>query len=68
MFTRPMYYTDDMERQHEILDAIADLIDDGRIRATSTTNLGRINAENLRRAHAFIETGHVVGKITLSGF
>ena len=68
MFTRPMYYTDDMERQHEILDAIADLIDEGRIRATATTNLGRINAENLRRAHAVIETGHVVGKLTLSGF
>jgi len=68
MFTRPMFATADMRRQHEILNAVADLIDAGKLRATAATSYGRINAENLRRAHAALEGGHVVGKITLSGF
>ncbi len=68
MFTRPMFATNDIQRQHDILKAVADLIDAGKLRATAATNYGRINAENLRRAHAALEDGHVVGKITLSGF
>ncbi len=68
MFTRPMFATNDMQRQHDILNAVADLIDAGKLRATAATSYGRINAENLRRALAALEEGHVVGKITLSGF
>jgi zinc-binding alcohol dehydrogenase family protein len=68
MFTRPMFATPDIQRQHEILCSIADLIDAGKLRATAATSYGSINAENLRRAHATLEAGHVVGKITLSGF
>lgn len=68
MFTRPMFATNNMQRQHEILNAVADLIDAGKLRATASTSYGRINAENLRRALAALEEGHVVGKITLSGF
>lgn len=68
MFTRPMFATTDMQRQHEILNTVADLIDAGKLRATAVTNYGSINAENLRRAHAALEEGHVIGKITLSGF
>ena len=68
MFTRPMFATKDMVRQHEILDEVARLLDDGKLRATGTRNFGAINAANLRRAHAAIEAGRVVGKIVLSGF
>jgi zinc-binding alcohol dehydrogenase family protein len=68
MFTRPMFDTPDTIRQHEILNAIADLADAGRLRATASNDFGRISAANLRRAHAAIEAGHTVGKITLSGF
>lgn len=68
MFTRPMFATADMQRQHEILDTVADLIDTGKLRAPAVTNCGRISAKNLRRAHAALEEGHVVGKIILSGF
>ena len=68
MFTRPMFATADIARQHEILDGVAELIDAGRLRATVSTSFGSISAENLRRAHAALEAGHVVGKITLSGF
>jgi zinc-binding alcohol dehydrogenase family protein len=68
MVTRPMFATADMQRQHEILSGVADLIDAGKLRATAVTNYGSINAENLRHAHAALEAGHVVGKLTLSGF
>jgi zinc-binding alcohol dehydrogenase family protein len=68
MFTRPMFGTADMARQHEMLCEVAALVDAGALRATSTQNFGVINAENLRRAHAAIEAGRVVGKIVLAGF
>lgn len=68
MFTRPMFRTRDMVRQHEILDEVAALVDAGRLRPTGTQNFGTINAANLRRAHAAVEAGWVIGKIVLSGF
>jgi NADPH2:quinone reductase len=68
MFTRPMFDTPDMDRQHEILDDVSALVDTGRLRATATESFGTINAANLRRAHAAIESGQVIGKIVLSGF
>ncbi|SHI29283.1 zinc-binding alcohol dehydrogenase family protein [Pollutimonas bauzanensis] len=68
MFTRPMLQTRDMIRQHEILTEIAGLVDTGVIRATATQNLGAINAANLRKAHALIESGKTIGKIVLAGF
>ena len=68
MFTRPMFDTPDILRQHEILARIARLVDDGLLGATATQNFGRIDAANLRRAHAAIEGGTVIGKIVLAGF
>ncbi len=68
MFTRPMFATADMVRQHEILDAVAGLVDAGALRATVSQSYGLINAANLRRAHAAIEAGRAVGKIVLEGF
>lgn len=68
MFTRPMFATADMIRQHEILDEVARLVDSGVLRATQTRNHGKIDAASLRRAHAALEAGRVVGKIVLEGF
>jgi NADPH:quinone reductase len=68
MFTRSTFQTADMERQHEILNEVARLIDAGTIRTTLSDVFGAINAANLRRAHAFIESGRARGKIVLSGF
>ena len=68
MFTRPMFATADMVRQHEILDAVAGLVDAGALRATASQNYGVINAANLRRTHAAVEAGRAVGKIVLEGF
>ncbi|KCV83278.1 Zn-dependent oxidoreductase [Actibacterium atlanticum] len=68
MFTRSMHQTADMARQGEILREVARLVDAGKLRATATTNMGQITAENLRRAHDHIETGKSVGKVVLEGF
>lgn len=68
MFTRAMFQTDDMAAQHRILTEIATLVDSGVIRTTVAENFGHINAENLKRAHALIESGKSRGKIVLEGF
>ena len=43
-------------------------IDAGVLRTTVGENYGRISAENLRRAHALLESGKAKGKIVLEGF
>lgn len=68
MFTRSMFQTDDMIEQHNILNKVSKLIDNGIIKTTLGENFGTINAENLRKAHAFLETGKAKGKIVLEGF
>jgi zinc-binding alcohol dehydrogenase family protein len=68
MFTRSLYETQDMVRQHEILERVAALVDGGTLQTTLAKSFGRITAENLRRAHALIESGRAHGKIVLEGF
>jgi len=68
MFTRPMFETADMQRQGEILNEVAALIDAGTIKSTITNNLGRINAMNLLEAHRLLESSSTRGKIVLAEF
>ncbi|MCB5208180.1 zinc-binding alcohol dehydrogenase family protein [Methylovorus mays] len=68
MFTRALYATADMQAQHHILTEVASLVDSGVLRPTVAENFGRITAENLRRAHALLESGQARGKIVLEGF
>ncbi|MCC2972896.1 zinc-binding alcohol dehydrogenase family protein [Massilia sp. IC2-476] len=68
MFTRPMFETPDMIAQHALLNRVSQMIDEGSLRTTLGQHFGRINAENLRRAHALIESGRAVGKIVLENF
>lgn len=65
MFTRPVFQTPDVERQGEILNEVSKLVDDGVLRSTIGENFGSINAENLKKAHAQIESGSTIGKIVL---
>jgi zinc-binding alcohol dehydrogenase family protein len=68
MFTRSLFHTADMQRQHELLNRVADLVDAGSVRSTLAQHFGTITAANLRRAHAQIESGTTLGKIVLEGF
>jgi zinc-binding alcohol dehydrogenase family protein len=68
MFTRSLFETPDMDEQGRLLGEVAGLVDAGRIRSTVNHRLGAINARNLRRAHALIESGKAQGKVVLEGF
>lgn len=68
MFTRALYNTPDMICQHRLLCEVADLIDSGVLRTTLGDHFGGINADNLKRAHALIESGKAKGKIVLESF
>ncbi|RTL50201.1 MAG: zinc-binding alcohol dehydrogenase family protein [Bradyrhizobiaceae bacterium] len=68
MFTRSTFQTPDMIKQHELLDRVSALIDKGEIRTTLDKVLGKIDAANLKKAHAAIESGKSVGKLVLEGW
>jgi NADPH2:quinone reductase len=68
MFGRARFKTADLIEQHRLLDRIAALIDAGEIRTTHTETLGKIDAANLRAAHARIESGTTIGKLALEGW
>lgn len=68
MFTRSLFQTADMIKQHELLDELAQLVDAGTIRTTVAERFGAINAANLKRAHTVLESNTAKGKIVLEGF
>jgi zinc-binding alcohol dehydrogenase family protein len=68
MYTRSLFHTEDMQAQHRLLNEGADLIDAGVLRTTLRDNLGTIDAANLRRAHAQVESASTIGKVVLSGW
>jgi NADPH:quinone reductase len=68
MFTRSIFGTPDMAEQGRILNEASALVDEGKLRTTLAERLSPINAANLRRAHAVVESGRARGKIVLEGF
>lgn len=68
MFARPVFETADILEQHKLLNHVSELVDTGKIKTTLTDVFGKINAENLIKAHALIESGTAKGKIVLAGF
>lgn len=68
MFTRALFNTPDLIKQHEMLNQVAQYVDQGLIKTTVNHHLGTINANNLKQAHAMLESHQVIGKIVLEGF
>ncbi len=68
MFTRPRFQTPDMIEQHKLLNQVADWLDSGKLRGTLKETLSPINAANLRKAHAKLESGTMIGKLVLKGW
>lgn len=66
MFTRARFQTPDMDEQGKLLNAAAKLLDAGVLRHTRTEHYGTLNAENLLKAHAKVESGTMMGKLVLS--
>ncbi|MBL0737553.1 zinc-binding alcohol dehydrogenase family protein [Flavobacterium sp. GN10] len=65
MYTRSMYQTEDMIEQHNILNIVADLLDDGILKTTLNMTLNGLTAENLKKAHELLESGRTIGKIAI---
>ncbi|HJT98890.1 MAG TPA: zinc-binding alcohol dehydrogenase family protein, partial [Rhodanobacteraceae bacterium] len=68
MFGRSRFKTADMIEQHRLLDRVADLVDRSEILNTHAKTMRPINAANLRAAHAQLESGTTIGKLTLAGW
>ena len=68
MFARPLFNTANIQMQHQLLNRVSELVDSGVIRTTFDHELGTINASNLKKAHALIESGRSQGKVVLAGF
>jgi len=65
MYTRSMYNTTDIERQHEILNKISELLDAGTLKSTLTTTLEGFTVANLKKAHEMQESGKTIGKTVI---
>ena len=57
-----------MQTQHIILDKIAQLLDEDKLKGTLTQSLSPLNSDNLRKAHSLVESGHMIGKVVVSGW
>ena len=65
MSTRPIFQTDTMQRQHQILQQLADRVEAGEVRSTLTTTLHGLSAATLRQAHAKLEARRMIGKLSI---
>jgi zinc-binding alcohol dehydrogenase family protein len=68
MYTRSMFSTTDMQRQHNILSEVAGLLDNGTLVTTLTSEFGNISANQLIKAHEKVESGTCIGKLVLNGY
>ncbi|CAH1851027.1 zinc-binding alcohol dehydrogenase family protein [Convivina intestini] len=68
MYSKSYYQLDSMISQHEILNHLAQLYDQEKLVSIQTKHYQPINAANLRKAHADVETGKMIGKVTLTGW
>ena len=66
MFTRSMYMTDDLIKQHEILDEIAEWVDKGTLKSTLRKTLNGLTAANFKEAHEMQESGKSIGKTVIT--
>ena len=65
MYTRSMFTTPDIARQGEILDATAQLLDEGKISTTLSKTLHGLSVETLTEAHGLVLEGHMRGKVVM---
>ncbi|MFT8392804.1 MAG: zinc-binding alcohol dehydrogenase family protein [Liquorilactobacillus ghanensis] len=66
MFSKSYYQTADLLTQHQILEKVADLLNQGKLQSTLTKELSPINVANLKKAHQLVETNKMIGKVVVS--
>ncbi len=65
MYTRSLFQTEDMIRQHHILNELAELYDQRRLKPTVTQVLSGLTADNFKKAHAQLESHATIGKLVV---
>lgn len=65
MFTHSMLQSDNMSSQGKLLNKVAQLIDQGKIKTTIGLDLGVISESHLELAHKQLQSGKTIGKIVL---
>ncbi|WP_395319876.1 zinc-binding alcohol dehydrogenase family protein [Fructilactobacillus frigidiflavus] len=65
MYAKSWYQTPNMISQHQILEQVSQLLDEGKLQSTLTKKFSPINAENLRNATALVESKHMIGKVVV---
>ncbi|MCM0595975.1 zinc-binding alcohol dehydrogenase family protein [Weissella uvarum] len=68
VYSKSYFQTEAMITQHENLDTLAELVDAGKIQPIDKIHYQPINAQNMRKAHADVESGKMVGKVVLTGW
>ena len=59
MFTRSLFETQDMIAQYRLLNEVSELVDAAVFRTRFAESLGAIDAANLKKAYALIESGTI---------
>lgn len=62
MFTRPMFETTDIQRQHQILENLKSLVENKKVISTINKKFNGLTAETLKKVHLLQESGKSVGK------
>lgn len=65
MYTRPLFATTDMARQHEILNQVSQLLNNGTLKSTLQQTLHGLSAQQLKTAHQQLESGISIGKTAI---
>lgn len=66
MYTRVIFTTSTIARQHALLRRVAQLIDNGDLQHTMTRRIDGFDAAGLKQAHALVEQGSMIGKVVVA--
>ena len=65
VFSRVLHGSD-VGRQGQILETVAALVVEGRLRPIATTRLEGLTVETMRSAQALVESGRTIGKVVIA--
>ncbi|UQS83099.1 zinc-binding alcohol dehydrogenase family protein [Bombilactobacillus thymidiniphilus] len=68
MYSKSYYQTIDLVSQHDILNELAQLYENEKLQPIDTIHYAPINAANMKKAHANVEAGTMIGKVVLTGW
>jgi NADPH:quinone reductase-like Zn-dependent oxidoreductase len=66
MYTRPIFTTRTISRQHALLRRMAELVDRGDVVHTLMRRIDGFDAAGLAQAHALVEAGNMIGKVVVA--